>query len=136
MKYFIYIAGILLMLGCKNSSVNGQEKIVHIGSFPFSRDTIYIHFQAGYENDSIFIINNDSLILKKTLRTDNVLGFADEYKLPKKDYKSNLKVILNKGDQDYIINIKGVRRNFVGIWYDSLKDEFKYYEKETPFRYE
>lgn len=135
MSIFSIILLILLSYGCNFFTINqsqNDESTYYV--LEQSKDSLNIHFQSGFDNDSIIIeINNKQKIIKQ-ISTDPSLGFAFDKKYSTNDIYL-LKIKLLKNNYKYEIIIDSLESNYLAIWYNS-KIGLLYEFSGIPFKYE
>jgi hypothetical protein len=136
MMRIIPILLILLLASCKSKVVkvsspeNNREIITS-----YSDDTVYVHFQGGFSGDSVYLFHGNVKLYSEIIRTNDLLGYASEIKVPFSAIKDNIKVVLKKGEGEYsnVILTDSLSSNFVSIWfYNQLNISYQ----DTPFDYE
>ncbi len=103
----IILVFFIFIYSCSNES--NQKKIVSNEievSFPFSKDTVYIHFQEGFKDDSIIIKVDRIEVLAKKIKTDNRIGFAHEFKFPLRWLESYIEVTTTNQSKTCKIDIR------------------------------
>jgi len=134
-KYIIIILNIFVIFTFSCNNIRTEKSLTNNPSYILkqSKDSLNIHFQSGFNGDSIFIENNGA-IFKKSIKTNDILGFAFEKKYDLKNLNL-LKIKVIKSNTISEIILDTIKSNYVGIWYSS-KGGLKYYFSEEPFIYE
>lgn len=135
-KEFLIVSIIIGFFSCNSFVVRNTPK-QHYDKLEYSKDTIYIHFQGGFYNDSIKVLIKNEILFANTMVTNEVWGFAKELKIPKNHLNNKLFVQMKKDTVFYKIAIEEEEfiNNFIGIWFSS-KEGLKYYFRNKPFRYD
>ena len=127
MKYlfFVNLIAVLFTASCQASSSNSK----------LLSDTLNIHFQGGFEGDSVLVYRNHSLVFNEVLETNDDLGFADEFAIPEYEPKDSIQIVLLKSGKKYTLSLKDLKENFVAIWFSRM-DGLRYHTKNSFFIYE
>ncbi|TKG88018.1 hypothetical protein EYV94_27710 [Puteibacter caeruleilacunae] len=135
MRYLLILIVWCSVIGC---SPVVKEKITSNPKYDlqsYSLDTLYIHFQGGFDNDTIHILEGKEKIMEECIETDQILGFAYEFRLSKSRLKNTIEIVLIKEGKQFNLTIEEIEGPFIGVWY-SKNGGFRYYSKDKSFIYE
>jgi hypothetical protein len=96
---------------------------------------LYIDFQGGFKNDSTKIFINKEVVFDKVLRTNLILGFADDHIINNYNSKDEIRIEVSRSGKLYVLYLYEIDAKYVAVWFTSMNG-LSYLAQNEMFTYE